>query len=95
MVKFKCILSPFTGVVLLLNINPVKNVLAQPAETADCLNGVEFLVINELVTFDTAKARCEERNAKLARITNQTENTFVFGLCDELLDTDDRVWIGN
>ena len=70
--------------------------IARVEERSTFLDGAEFIIVNEAVDFATAKERCINRSATLARISSVAEHDVVVKLMNsfEALDRDNNVWIG-
>ena len=68
----------------------------QSGEIRGLFGDIEFTVVNERVAFDTAKSRCQERNATLARLPTQAEHEAAVDLMNSFfsLSPEDNVWIG-
>ena len=60
------------------------------------VNQTEFIIVNEKVDFETAKKRCTQRDATLARISTIEEHEAVSSLMDSFkeLGPENNVWIG-
>ena len=71
-------------------------VLAQN-EFSAYLGLVQFIAVNEIVDFNTAKDLCvEDFDATLARISNEAEHSFVGDFLESIaqVDGDANFWIG-
>ena len=60
------------------------------------VNKTEFIIVNEKADFETAKKRCAQRGATLARVSTIEEHEAVSSLMDsfEELGPENNVWIG-
>ena len=68
--------------VLLLALFCFKDTVGQD-EVSECLNGVEFILVNELVHFSVAVNECESRNAVVAAISSVSEHSRLVALASQ------------
>ena len=74
----------------LLEECPAHNVVA------GCLNGIEFVAVDQAVDFEGAISVCSDVGAFVAGVTNVEEHNFIVNLTNNLgIPQEDDFWLGN